>query len=360
MIQCQICDKYYKSMQSLSKHITQVHQISKQDYYDTYVNNINTCLICGNKTKFIDLSKGYTKFCCRSHQVKYQQMNLSNNNRINQQQIRLNNYKKYEKENNCTQISKLYKKYGDFWINDIPIIEISKRQKYVKNEYIPIIENMYNNRLIPNNNVKIHKRGYLINKEYEKTHNCTRIGTLIEKYGQGWLSLNIPKIIRNKNARFISNDYIPIIEKYANKNHSYRSKKECQLYETITNIYKHTVYHNSRNIIPHYELDVYIPKLKIAFEFNGIKWHSIENGMNKDYHLNKSLICRQNGIRLVHIYEFEDFNEQLNLAKQLVQGYDYYNKNDFNKNNLLDFIPKAEIVYKSNYYTIYGAGLLYK
>lgn len=53
------------------------------------------------------------------------------------------------------------------------------------------------------------------------------------------------------------------------------------------------------------------------------------------------------------------------LSKHITQVHqiskqDYYNKNDFNKNNLLDFIPKAEIVYKSNYYTIYGAGLLYK
>jgi len=357
MIRCQICDKYYKSMQPLSKHITQVHKISKQDYYDTYINNTNTCLICGNKTKFIDLSKGYTKFCCRSHQIKYQQMNLSNSNRINQQQIRLNNYEKYEKENNCTQISKLYKKYGDFWINDIPIIEISKRQKYVKNKYIPIIEDMYNNRLIPNNNVKTHKRGYLINKEYEKTHNCTRIGTLIERYGQGWLSLDIPKIIRNKNAHFISNDYIPIIEKYANENHNYRSKKEIELYNFIRSHYDKTIIHNSKQIIKPLELDIYLPDINIAIEYNGTKWHSIENGKSNDYHLNKSLKCRELGIRLIHIYEFEDFEQQKTLLLSIINGKDLYNKNDFNKNNFLH-IPKPKAIYK-NKYTIYGAGELF-
>ena len=33
-------------------------------------------------------------------------------------------------------------------------------------------------------------------------------------------------------------------------------------------------------------------------------------------------------------------------------------KNDFNKNNLLDTIPKSEIIYNDGYYTIYGAGKL--
>lgn len=35
-----------------------------------------------------------------------------------------------------------------------------------------------------------------------------------------------------------------------------------------------------------------------------------------------------------------------------------YNKEDFNKNNLIINVPKPEIVYKDDNYTVYGAGKL--
>lgn len=77
-----------------------------------------------------------------------------------------------------------------------------------------------------------------------------------------------------------------------------------------------------------------------------------------NYHLMKSLLCREKGIRLIHIYEFEDLDKQLELLKALILGENKYPKNDFNKNNLLETIPEPEIIYKDESYTIYGAGKL--
>ena len=73
----------------------------------------------------------------------------------------------------------------------------------------------------------------------------------------------------------------------------------------------------------------------------------------------KSLLCREKHIRLIHIYEFEDIEEQKQLLKDLLLGVDNYPKNDFNKNNLLDTIPEPTLIYKDRY-TIYGAGPLIK
>ena len=80
--------------------------------------------------------------------------------------------------------------------------------------------------------------------------------------------------------------------------------------------------------------------------------------MSKDYHLTKSLLCRDKNIRLIHIYEFEDFTKQSNLLLELLNNNDLYPKNDFNKNNLIDYIPEPAIIYQ-NRYTIYGAGKLF-
>ena len=78
-----------------------------------------------------------------------------------------------------------------------------------------------------------------------------------------------------------------------------------------------------------------------------------------NYHLNKSLLCRQLGIRLIHIYEFESYQTQLQLLKDLILGIDNYPKNDFNKNNLIKKIPNPEIIYNDGSNIIYGAGKLY-
>ena len=70
-------------------------------------------------------------------------------------------------------------------------------------------------------------------------------------------------------------------------------------------------------------------------------------------------MCRNQNIRLIHIYEFENFDEQKQLLKDLILGQDNYPKNDFNKNNFNNKIPKPKIIYKDDRNTIYGAGKLY-
>ena len=42
------------------------------------------------------------------------------------------------------------------------------------------------------------------------------------------------------------------------------------------------------------EKDVYIPDY-LALEFNGLYWHS-EFGKDKNYHLNKTLLCKEQDI----------------------------------------------------------------
>lgn len=55
------------------------------------------------------------------------------------------------------------------------------------------------------------------------------------------------------------------------------------------------------------EIDIYIPSQKIAIEFDGIRFHS-EFGPNKVghlYHLEKTNLCKEKGIKLIHIFEDE-------------------------------------------------------
>lgn len=66
---------------------------------------------------------------------------------------------------------------------------------------------------------------------------------------------------------------------------------------------------NNRTIIHPLELDFYIPKHNLAIEFNGTYWHSSLH-KDKNYHYNKSKLCEEKGIRLIHIWEYEWENER--------------------------------------------------
>lgn len=49
---------------------------------------------------------------------------------------------------------------------------------------------------------------------------------------------------------------------------------ETKFYEFIKSIYKGECIRNTKAIIPPYELDIFLPELSIAIEFNGDYWHA--------------------------------------------------------------------------------------
>jgi hypothetical protein len=62
---------------------------------------------------------------------------------------------------------------------------------------------------------------------------------------------------------------------------------------------------NSRHLIKGFEIDIYIPSLNLAIEFNGLLWHSELKGKTREYHLSKTEECLNKGIHLIHIFEDE-------------------------------------------------------
>ena len=82
---CEICDKVFNSVQSLSNHIARGHKISIQSYYDEFMLNPgeNLCKQCGKKTTFINYRLGYHRFCS----VKCSENNEEIKNKINQTNI---------------------------------------------------------------------------------------------------------------------------------------------------------------------------------------------------------------------------------------------------------------------------------
>jgi len=87
------------------------------------------------------------------------------------------------------------------------------------------------------------------------------------------------------------------------------SRSEKSVLKFIKKIYKGKIINNDRKIINPYELDICLPKLKIAIEYCGLYWHS-ELYKSVNYHLNKLNLCKEKGIRLIQIFEDEWLNKK--------------------------------------------------
>ena len=84
-----------------------------------------------------------------------------------------------------------------------------------------------------------------------------------------------------------------------------KSRDEQNLYDFINDESKKR---NDRTLICPYEIDILIKNHKIGIEYNGIYYHSIEMNKNKFYHLNKTILCENNGYKLLHIYSSENID----------------------------------------------------
>lgn len=174
-------------------------------------------------------------------------------------------------------------------------------REWRKNDYKSFIEEStkrFNNSFIfPN-----------IETEYENSHSkihikCKKCGTTFEKIACDHLTSphgGCPKCYGNKSKgeEEIANYIISLIG----------NDKVCL---------------HARSVIPSSELDIYIPSLNIAFEYNGLYWHSDAIKEDKNYHLQKTEACESRGIKLIQIFEDEYINHKEIVLKKIehILGY---------------------------------------
>ena len=86
--------------------------------------------------------------------------------------------------------------------------------------------------------------------------------------------------------------------------HPKSSVGQLEIYEFMKQLEVDTTLED-RDVIAPQELDIFSPVHKFAVEFNGIFWHSERWIKEKNYHENKSELCRKKGVRLLHVFSDE-------------------------------------------------------
>jgi len=84
-----------------------------------------------------------------------------------------------------------------------------------------------------------------------------------------------------------------------------RGSKEIEVYNFVYGLGFNSIVPNDRKTITPYEIDILINDVNIGIEFNELIGHSEVNGKGPKYHLDKTLLADDSGVRLIHIFEDE-------------------------------------------------------
>ena len=92
-------------------------------------------------------------------------------------------------------------------------------------------------------------------------------------------------------------------------------KSQNDLLDYVSSVYNGEVVKYRDN---KYEIDIYLPEIKLGFEFNGLYWHS-ELFKSSDYHSDKRSYFTDRGIRIINIWE-DDWKFKSDIVKSIISS----------------------------------------
>jgi len=266
------------------------------------------CKTCNKEIKF---KHGYTTFCSRSCANKDPGVLNKNKNRVSESLKMV--YKERGNEINKKRNETLYNKYGQKVNSPFGVKEIRERIKETNISRFGV-ENVFS---LSKNRNKSKKQQQTISVEKNKlkgfnveylTTNKILIKDLCNRHGDVEMDcINFyNRAYRNRNG---------IICPICNPLHSF-SSLEIRFENILKELNITDYIKNSRKIINPLEIDFYFKNFDIAVELNGVYWHS-EIHIDNNYHKNKSDLCKDKKIQLIHIWE-DDLLYKSDIIKSML------------------------------------------
>jgi hypothetical protein len=310
---------------------------------------------CNNEVSFKNSTIGYYKYCCNScissdpniisikknKSLEKFGTNTPAESDIVKQKIIETNQKRYggnsplcnkEIKDKCSET--LYKNYGVSHPTESAIIMNKikasnlKKYGYENVKSVPEINDKIITTMLSRHGVK-----YALQNENIKKKTIEKLNkTLMEKYLIYYPEYNVINIDQvNKEYTMVCEhghefkiNYMllnsrrkinTILCTICNPISKSISGLEIKLLQFISENYNGEILTNDRKLISK-EIDIYLPELKLAFEFNGLFCHS-ELHKPKNYHSDKTKQCENNGVQLIHIYE-DDWQYKENIIKSMI------------------------------------------
>ncbi len=284
------CVNIYNEILEYTKDISDIPFLQKIWHWMNYLPIYYLCA-CGNRTIFTNsINEGYRIACsAKCAQSNQEVKNKRKNTTI--EKYGVDNISKLEQTKEKMYATNL-EKYGTKSSFQNPLV----RKKWSDN----MLEKHGVDHFFKTEEFKISSKKYYLEK-YGVDHQLKiddvkeKIkNTCLERYG-------VETYLNTKHSRDSIKSY----------NRSSYEEEICEWLSSNDVVY----IHSSRNIAP-LLLDIYIPGANLAIEFNGLYWHS-EFKKSKDYHLNKTILCNNAGIELIHIWQ-DDWLNRKNILKSII------------------------------------------
>lgn len=333
---CKLCNVDCITTRKLSYHIQSQHQTTPENYYRQFYlkEGEDLCENCGKPLTFMKLTRPYNKTCSRKCFGK-NNLTRERRNKTNLEKFGAKN--PFASEQVKQQIKDtLTERYGGYGLAS----DIIKNKVISTNIERYGVDNPWKAKSIIDD-IKVNMKAKI--KQFEIDNDCTERQTLIYQYGASWLSIEqeLDSIWLDNNHKFIKNYEIAKIKKLGPKfcRHAL-NELEVDIFNYIKSIYSDEIRQNDRQILNGKELDIYLHKLKLGIEIDGDYWHS-DLYKENDFHYNKSNICLDIGIRLIHIQEYfwkNNTNYYKQYLKNVILNRNYYEiKSEFDDYISLDY-----------------------
>ncbi|MCS7317106.1 MAG: hypothetical protein NZZ41_02135 [Candidatus Dojkabacteria bacterium] len=300
-------EKYGKNLNINEKIFLEVNDKKIEDYL---------CIL-GNKRIFVSFNFGYRRFCKRNCPCYLKNSSEKTKKLCSNEEWRKKRYERIKEET--------IKKYGV--ISTLKLDEIKEKIKKTnlmklgvdnpaKNEHVKEkIKKTNLKKYGVENFARIHLSKETLEKlsdlEFLKKQHCELKKPLYVIANELGVSLSsISKIFKKNNIQ----------------NHFFsESNEEKEVKSFIRNLGLN-VESRKRNLIPPFEIDIFVPEKNLAIEYCGLYWHSQRFIKDKNYHLKKLLYCLDQKIKLVTVFSNEWIYDKERTQQKLIwilEGNEY-------------------------------------
>ena len=265
-----------------------------------YQNNLTEkpcCLNCNNKVKFKKFYIGYAKYCSKKCAATHTHQNTDikekrikalsdSNSNIDIRNEMTRNMKISKSLFTDTQKFNIQEKRRNTTLVKYGVDNISKQtgiKDIIKSKSKITLKSTQTAKSIKSIEKSKYEFISMDNEEFEiKCPICQKI-------------FKIKKYLFNRRKK-LDNTICILCNKIGGK-----SDFENKVYNFIQENYNDTII-NGYNKYKKYQIDIYLPELRLGFECNGLYWHS-ELYRDKNYHINKFNFFKENDISIYNIWE---------------------------------------------------------
>lgn len=171
----------------------------------------------------------------------------------------------------------------------------------------------------------------------------------------------VKHILFGKNVQQCNDEQLKKLEDYFTKTDGWGSSyEESTVVDFVKKHYKGKVEVNNRTVIAPKELDIYIPEKNLAIEYDGLIWHSDKIIESPSYHWNKTKMCMEKGIRLLHIYSSEWRDKREIVQSMILSALGEYERKEYARNcDVREVTDRKTVIDFFNDNHIQGAVLKY-